>query len=214
VSLQAILEQIRRAGNEQVSEVLAQAEQEAETVLAEAQARARQQYQAAYRQALAPEAGASARIINQTRFEVDCLAGQAREQFVDQVLQQARSQLSAVRGTEGYLAVLRQTLQDVLPAENGQYSVNQQIVLEADPRDRDALEALLAEKGLAVQVDYCLSCWGGLNAHSPDGSIRLINTLESRLERALPYLKQQLLAGLERRPAGEQEKVSLENVRL
>jgi len=214
VSLQGILEQIQQAGDAQVQEIRTLAEREAEAILAEARARSEQAYQAAYRLAIAPESGSCARIRNQARFEADCLVGQARERLVDMVLQQVREQLRGIRGTEAYPDALRRILLEVMPGENGLHKIEQRIVLEADPRDREVLEALLKEKGLVVQVDYSLSCWGGLNAHSPDGTVRLINTLESRLEKALPFLKQQLSASFERMPGTKHEKVAIKNVGL
>ncbi len=207
MSLQAILEQIQQASAAQVQEVLAQAEREVEAELAEARARSEQVYQAAYRQALAPEAAQSARIINQAHFEAECLVGQARERLVEQVLERVREQLSHMRGSDQYPEVLRRILYELLPGGNGLRSIKQNIVIEADPRDRDLLEGFLREKAIDIPVEYSLSCWGGLCAHSPDGTVRMINTLESRLERALPFLKQRLSAGFELRLSGEKEKV-------
>jgi vacuolar-type H+-ATPase subunit E/Vma4 len=52
----------------------------------------------------------------------------------------------------------------------------------------------LLEEHLEDRVEFSLICWGGLSARSVDGATRLVNTLESRIDRVLPYLKQQLLA--------------------
>lgn len=207
MSLQAILEQIRQAALAQAQEIRDQAEQEAEAALAEARARAEQVYQTAYRQALAPEAAQSARIRNQARFEAECLVGRAREQLVNQALERVRGQLAAMRSSGKYPEVLRRILYELLPGDNGLHDLSHILILEADPRDRDLLEHLLKEKVLDVQVDYSLSCWGGLCARSPDGTVRMINTLEARLERALPYLKRRLPAVFDPQLAGEQEKV-------
>lgn len=207
MSLQAILEQIQQAGAAQVQEVLAQAEREVEAALTEARARSEQVHQAAYRQALAPETAQSARISNQAHFEAECLVGKARERLVEQVLERVRQQLSNFRASDRYPDVLLRILYELLPGDNGLRSMKHNVVIEADPRDRDLLERLFREKAMDVPVEYSLSCWGGLCAHSPDGTVRMINTLESRLERALPFLKQRLAAGFDLQLSGEKEKV-------
>lgn len=211
MSLEAILEQIQQAGDAQVQEILAQAKQEVMRALAEARAKSEQEYQATYRQALAPEAAQSARISNQARFEAECLVGQARERLVEQVLGRVREQLSNLRGSDLYPEVLLRILYELLPGENGLHNLAHNLIIEADPRDRDLLERLLREKAIDVPVEYNLSCWGGLCTHSPDGTVRMINTLESRLERALLFLKQRLAASFDFQPSSEKEKVSFKD---
>jgi vacuolar-type H+-ATPase subunit E/Vma4 len=43
--------------------------------------------------------------------------------------------------------------------------------------------------GLELLVSYELNCQGGLVARSADSRVVAINTLDSRLERAIPYLR-------------------------
>ena len=69
--------------------------------------------------------------------------------------------------------------------------------LEASPDDRVLLEGLLHSLELYLPVSHPLNCWGGLVAKSEDGRIVVINTLEARLERAVPYLRRYLAAFFE-----------------
>jgi vacuolar-type H+-ATPase subunit E/Vma4 len=48
--------------------------------------------------------------------------------------------------------------------------------------------------GLNTPVNYELECIGGLIASSVDGEIVVINTLEARLDRAIPSLRRYLAA--------------------
>jgi vacuolar-type H+-ATPase subunit E/Vma4 len=69
--------------------------------------------------------------------------------------------------------------------------------LEADPRDRVLLESILRELDAQLTVKYNLECWGGVIAKSSDERVVVLNTLESRLEQATPYLHRHLAAWFE-----------------
>lgn len=209
MSLKAILDQIQAAGEKQVEMIRKQAEREAKTILAEAQEQADRAYQAAYRQALEPVDGERARILNQAKFEEICLGGEAQEELCEEVLEQVRQELRNIRSSPHYPASLTKILFEILPGQDGLHSLPDSLILQADPRDRALLEKILQERTCQIRVEYDLNCWGGLNARSPDGTIQLVNTLESRLERIMPYLKQQLIAWFE--TEGQQE---TEDVRL
>jgi vacuolar-type H+-ATPase subunit E/Vma4 len=197
VSLQAILARIQAAGETQIEEIRLHSECETQAILAEAQAQAEQIYQAACRQALSQEAGEQARIRNQAHFEALCLVGKAHEQLVEAALAQVTQQLQEIRRCTVYPAALERILYEMLPGLDGLHKLEDRLILEADPCDRSILENMLHEKGIQIQVDYCLTCWGGLNARSPDGNTHLLNTFESRLARGLPYIRQYLLQWFE-----------------
>lgn len=190
MGLPAILEKIRAAAQCQVEEIRLKAEDENRVLLAEAQAAAEQIYQAAYRQAAGPAQGECARIINRAHFEAVCILGEARARLVEAVLEQAAAQVETARQSPGYRRVLQGILDEVLQRQEG----GSLLILEADPQDQVVLQALLAELRLRNPVEYCLECRGGVNARSPDGAVYLVNTIEARFERAVPYLTQRLMA--------------------
>ena len=64
-------------------------------------------------------------------------------------------------------------------------------------RDKELLEHVLGEMGLNLSVEYSLNCWGGLIAKSSDSRVVIINTLEARFNRALPFLRRHLAASFE-----------------
>lgn len=192
MSLEIILSRIRADGEQQARQIIHQAEEDACLVLEQARQEAGQIYQAAYREALLPSEGECARRINEASFEASCLLGQARERFIEAALYALRERLNHIRETDGYAQVLGRGLREVLPPENGRRSLRERVSLEADPRDRALLEHLLAESGLDLEVRYTLTCMGGINACSEGLGERVVNTLDSRLERALPYLRREL----------------------
>jgi vacuolar-type H+-ATPase subunit E/Vma4 len=56
------------------------------------------------------------------------------------------------------------------------------------------LKNILDDLKLDLPVSYELNCWGGLIAKSGDGRVVVINTFESRLERATAFLRRYLAA--------------------
>jgi vacuolar-type H+-ATPase subunit E/Vma4 len=68
----------------------------------------------------------------------------------------------------------------------------EKIELVADPRDETLLQNINQELNLDLPVSHELNCWGGLVAKSEDGRVVVVNTFESRLERATVYLRHHL----------------------
>lgn len=126
--------------------------------------------------------------------------GEVRESLVDTTLEECRKRLTLFRPDPSYPEILRQLLWETLLemetclqiGENGRKAC-----LEADPRDREVMEGFIAELESSLEVNYTLSCWGGLVARSEDGRVTVINTLEARLEKAIPFLRRSLAAFFE-----------------
>jgi V/A-type H+-transporting ATPase subunit E len=202
MGLHALLEAIRASGEEQVQEIREQARQEVEEILAKARPQAEDIRERACLSEMEPAIKERARVIHRARLEALRAIGEVRESLVDAALEQTHGRLSGIRGDAVYPQVLRMLLQESLEeleSERGQPAVlgsgrATQVRLEADPRDRSTLESLLSDVGLALPVSYSLDTWGGLVAKSEDGRVVVINTLESRLERATPYLRRYLAA--------------------
>jgi len=197
VSLTAILDRIQAVGDHQAEDIRRKAEQEAQVILAEAQSQAKHDYDNAYQQALEPVTSERAHLLNQARFDALCLVGNARDHMADEVLEAVSQQLQNIRASPDYRASLTKILFEILPGQDGLHSLEDSLVLQADPRDQALLESILQEKAMQIKVEYTLDCWGGLNARSPDGNIQLVNTLESRFQRIMPYLKQQFISWFE-----------------
>lgn len=208
MSLEKILERIHLLGEQQAAEITRRAEEEACTLLEQARQKAGIAYQEAMREAQLPAGEACAHLRNEARFEANCVMGQAREHFVDSVIDSLRARLACLRASNTYAQVVRRQLREVLPPQNGSVPAGERITLQADPRDRDLLAGLLREAGLEIEVWYTLECLGGLNAYSPGRGSTVVNTLDSRLERAMPYLRRELARQFEEYVADASEPVT------
>jgi V/A-type H+-transporting ATPase subunit E len=197
MSLQAILDAIQAAGEQQVSEIEANARKQADSLMLQARADARRLREETRRSTLAPASGECLRIRQQAQFDALRLVTEARERLIDTVLGYARERLIEVRSDPSYPALLSGLIREALADLRRSLQESEVAVLEADPRDRAILERLLADVTPVPQVSYPLACWGGVIARSADGRIVVTNTLETRLERAMPYLRRYLASQLE-----------------
>jgi len=206
--LQAILEAIQASGAAQVGEIEKVAYIESNQILVDARMEAEQVKADARATAFSPAIKERARIIQQARQEALQIFGNAREVLVDSTLDQIRGRLASIRSDTAYPQVLRRLVQEALAKLEVSIEEVGKGQMEADRRDREVLESLLAETELDLQVKYELNCWGGLIAKSQDGRVVVINTLDARLERATPYLRSYLAALFE----GDQLEVESEQV--
>ncbi|MEW6084974.1 MAG: V-type ATP synthase subunit E [Chloroflexota bacterium] len=196
MAVQNILEQIREAGNAQVQEIERNAKTRVSEILAMAHSEAEEIESEARTRASTPANAERARIIHRAKSDALRLLGEVREDLVDAVIARTSERLASFRSDSSYPKVLRalteQALAQLAASESAQDSQ-----LQADPRDKDLLQKILAELRLNVPVRYELINWGGLIAKSQDERVVVINTLEARLERSLGYLRPQVAAYFE-----------------
>jgi vacuolar-type H+-ATPase subunit E/Vma4 len=187
LSLEAILEAVHAEGKAQIRQIEAKAKEEISNILGKAKDEADCIQEAVRRETLAKVVGERTRILNRARFEALCLVGAAQEELVDDVLSAVTKRLATWREHANYPQVLK-----CLLAEAMECFREKEAHIEADERDRHILEKLANELKLDHPVEYNLTCWGGLIVRSQDERVKVINTFESRLERARPQLRQHL----------------------
>ena len=197
MSLEAILEAISAAGDAQVGEIEARTRTQVYEILANARVEAEDIDEDGYNTAFAPAAKERARIIHRARLEAMHIEGEAREALVDMTLERTRGALAGLRTDRQYPEVLCQLLEEALAELSSSMEHEAKIHLEADRRDRVLLESLLRHLAVDLKVSYTQECWGGLIARSEDGRVVVDNLLETRLERAIPFLRQYLAAWFE-----------------
>lgn len=201
MSLEAILESIGAAGQADVARLRAETESRVRQTMDGAERAALGRQGEARRAALLPAAGESARLEHQAKLEALRMVGDVRERLVETALAETRRRLARVRADPDYPAILRRLTEEAIGVlgdgeRGGEYGGR--VLLECDPRDESLLRRVLDDLGLPkVPVTPSLDCWGGLAARSRDGRIVATNTLEARLELALPLLRRDLAAFFE-----------------
>ncbi|MFW6097060.1 MAG: V-type ATP synthase subunit E, partial [Chloroflexota bacterium] len=153
--------------------------------------------QDARERAVTPAYRERARILHRARLEALRTVGDARETAINAVLAQTRIMLSQIRSTPAYPSILRRLAEESLAELERSLEDPGAAHLEIDARDEALMAEIIKSLGLQAPISCTLECWGGLVASSQDGRIVVINTLESRLDRALPFLRRDLAALLE-----------------
>lgn len=194
MSLETILAAIRAAGDAQVSEIEAGARTQIYEIMATARLEAEDLEEEACNNAVAPASKERARIIHRARLESMQVVGGAREDLIEKTLERTRGVLAGLRTDRAYPDVLCRLLEEAIAELKSSVGEGVQVQVEADPKDFDLLESMLRHMVLDLQVSYTLNGWGGLVARSEDGRVVVSNILETRLERALPFLRQYLAA--------------------
>lgn len=176
------LERLDRESQEEAAAILGRARAEATALEAELAAAAE------------PAARAEAeRIRAAARLESAATLRGAREEAFAATLEGVRRRLAAVRESPRYPELFASLLEESRRALPGA------AVLRVDPRD----EGLARELAGDLRVEATLSCWGG---HELEGDERRVrNTLEHRLESAMPILRRRFTSAI--RAGAEREAV-------
>ena len=199
MSLEAILTAIQTSGEAEIAQLRSETALRVQQILAEAERVAAAKREAARRAAVFPAAGERARRLHHAKLEALQAQGEARDHLVELALAEAQTQLVHLRSDSKYPLILRRLTEEAIHvlgderAEDGT-----RCRLEADPRDAVLLRQILDDLGFDLAITPSLECGGGLVVRSDDGRIIVINTLEARLERALPYLRRELAAFFEK----------------
>ena len=194
MSLLAILEAIRTSGQAQVRKIEESAYRQVHEMRVNARMDAERIADETCSATVVPAFRERARILHHARLEALQITGNVRETLVDTALDQTRGHLEGLRTDATYPKVLQRLTQEALDELSSSLEKPGQIRLEADPRDREMVDAILSGIGVNLEVSYSLNCWGGVIAKSHDNRVVVINTLEARLERATPYLRRYLAA--------------------
>jgi V/A-type H+/Na+-transporting ATPase subunit E len=197
MSLETILNAIETSGELELAQLEQETEARVQQILAEAEQKAALRQDLARQTAVSPAAGERARRLHQARLEALRIVAMSRDQLVASVLEQTRRRLTKLRHEPIYARVLRELIEEairVLGDEeiNSKTAGSSQPWLEIDARDERLVREILPDLDLDLVIRTTLDCWGGVAVYSGDGRIIVTNTLETRLERATPYLRQEL----------------------
>jgi vacuolar-type H+-ATPase subunit E/Vma4 len=195
MSLENILQALEAEAEQKIATIDRQARAEVEKIVAQARTEAaaiRRQHLEAAHVRLRTE---QARILNQAKQKALQRVQGTREELMRVALEQAAEGLAALSNTEKYESVLRQLVKESIDTLGGPGPLK----LWVQDQDVELTEQITAEMGVPAMVEADLASedlWGaelgGLIAATPDGRIRLINTLETRLQRVATLYRAQI----------------------
>lgn len=198
MSLEVILASIESSGEAEIDRLRSEAESRAQQILEAAERKAAIVREEARRAALWPATAERARRLHQAKLEALRTVGEIRNQLIETTLSETRRHLADLHADPDYPLILRRLIAEAVDALGEAELHNGRVVLEIDPQDERLIRHILDDLGVDVQVVSSLHGWGGIVVTSSDGRVVVNNTLESRLERATPFLCQDLAAFLEK----------------
>jgi V/A-type H+/Na+-transporting ATPase subunit E len=198
MSLEVILASIESSGEAEIDRLRSEAESRAQQILEAAERKAAIVREEARRAALWPAAAERARRLHQAKLEALRTVGEIRNQLIETTLSETRRHLVDLRADPDYPLILRRLIAEAVDALGEAELHNGRVVLEIDPQDERLIRHILDDLGVDLQVVSSLHGWGGIVVTSSDRRVVVNNTLESRLERATPFLRQDLAAFLEK----------------
>jgi vacuolar-type H+-ATPase subunit E/Vma4 len=200
MSLETILNTIAVSGEAELERLRQETAGQIQVIMDKASETGAARRETARLTVLQPVAGERARRLHQAKLKALKIVGEARDEVVATALAQARRHLIELRQQPAYgylLSLLTKEAIKMIGEEElngvGAPSPDPPEV-EADLRDKADLQPILQELGLGLTLSLTLNSWGGVRVRSGDSRVVVTNTLESRLERATPYLRQELAA--------------------
>ncbi len=139
-----------------------------------------------HREILVPLQQERARRLNRARLAALRATSRARERLFVQALACTRERLAGLRADPAYPALLLALLEEALAQIDGE------ALVRADPRDTAVLRSLRG-RFPETRFEFDLQTCGGVEARTTDGRIRVLNTVEARLEQAEVSLRQKVM---------------------
>jgi vacuolar-type H+-ATPase subunit E/Vma4 len=173
----AEIEKISRTADEEIAQLIAEAEAAAVAIRARHRARVEPML-------VAEVAGFQ----NKAKLGALRATANAREQLIAEAFAQAQDCLAQIRASKPYAAILRALAHEAAQA------LDSDLIARTDPRDVEIARAAFADpaigaRGVTVEIETQPIPLGGLEVLTRDGRIVMVNTLAARLERARDVLR-------------------------
>lgn len=199
MELDAILDGIQTAGQQQIDQIHREAERKTSQIKSKIQKDADVQKKRILDDGKAHLHREQAMIEQQAVIQALQIHADARQSLIERVIKKAAEGFSNLRNSKDYKVILGNLIGEALDCIKPSLINDQKIVLHFDPRDKALIKSLLKNITQEVDVQYDIECSGGCNAETEDGMVLALNTIESRFEHAEPYIKQNLSIFFERK---------------
>jgi V/A-type H+-transporting ATPase subunit E len=112
-----------------------------------------------------------------------------KEKIVSKAFRDAEQRLSNLRNDPKYPAIFNKLAREAIEAVGGE-----KFRIHIDKRDEQLVKRILSEMNLTGEIIADLQCSGGLVVSTRNESVKISNTLESRLERVKERKKLEVYA--------------------
>ena len=198
MSLDAILAAIDASGQAEITQVRSETAARVQAILDQARLKATAARAQALQSTLQPVAGDCARQLYRARLEALQIVGDVRNQLLEMALAETRQRLARLGADPDYPRILAELVKESIDVLADDEAGGNNLMLEVNRRDEGLVRHIAGALGHDIEIVCTLDGWGGAMARSGDDRIVVNNTLEARLERATPWLRQELSALMER----------------
>ena len=112
-----------------------------------------------------------------------------KEKIVSKAFRDAEQRLSNLRNDPKYPAIFTKLAREAIEAVGGE-----KFRIHIDKRDEHLVKRIMSDMNLTAEIIADLQCFGGLVVSTRNESVKISNTLESRLERAKERKKLEVYA--------------------
>lgn len=179
MALEDILKALDQKAETRIAKIKAEAAQEAERTVVEAEKEAERTQRLKLKKIEAAVRSEATGIVYSASLKAKNELILAQEEVVEEAFKQAEQHFAELHRSGDYPKLFEALLDQSLEFLSGE------VVFEVRAEDRALIEKLASERGLQYKIsDTPLEASGGLFVSSEDGSIVVANTFESRLEKA------------------------------
>ena len=112
-----------------------------------------------------------------------------KEKIVSKAFRDAEQRLSVLRNDPKYPAIFTKLARESIEAVGGE-----KFRIHIDKRDEHLVKRIMSDMNLTAEIIADLQCFGGLVVSTRNESVKISNTLESRLERVKERKKLEVYA--------------------
>lgn len=192
MDIQTIIDGIVDAGKQEIASINKKANDQITAIREKAVAEANQQKERILKDSRIRSKRTQAIIEQRTAMQSLQMHANARQKLILMVLEKTKSDLKTFRDKPIYCSTLQKLINDAIHAVLPSLIGNQKIVLHVNQEDEQVIQSVDIPCKEKVQIQYDLQCSGGCEVESEDGLVRVLNTFESRFDRALPKIQQDL----------------------
>ena len=192
MDIQAIINGIVTAGEQEIALIESKAEAQVRSIRSAAEAEADKQKDRILKDAHVRLNRTQAVISQRAAMQALQMHANARQKLILMVLEKARVDMDTIRTKAEYPSIMGVLIHDAIHAILPSLVREQKMILHVDKRDESALDSIEIPFKDRVLVQCDIHCSGGCEVESDDGMVRVLNTFESRFERALPQVQQDL----------------------
>ncbi|MBN2027165.1 MAG: V-type ATP synthase subunit E [Actinobacteria bacterium] len=186
MSIEDILRALDEQCRQECQEIFSRAEAEAKQILEKAEVDADEIRQTRLSKVKAEAESETTSMLYSARLKSKNAIISVKEQIAERALGAAEESLQDLRAQGGYPAILEALIKEGLTRITGKIAVH------VDPADKDIADEIMRRLGMDYEILTDIKTVGGAEISDAAGRVRIINTVEERLNRAREKLRMQV----------------------